>query len=105
MMIARHLKEQLIHIFSSFSDVHRVILFGSRAREDYNDRSDIDLAIEAPKIEQKKWLDLTYQLEEKLDTLLSIDIVRLEKAPQELKERINKEGEVLYERTESTTKP
>lgn len=82
-----------------------MILFGSRARGDFDDRSDIDLAIEAPSMEQKNWLALTFELEENLDTLLSIDLVRLDQASQELEERINKERGRLYERYKSTTKP
>lgn len=104
-MIASHLEKQLVHIISAIPEVQKVILFGSRARGDFDDRSDIDLAIEAPSMEQKNWLALTFELEENLDTLLSIDLVRLDQASQELEERINKEGEVLYERYKSTTKP
>lgn len=104
-MIASHLEKQLVHIISAIPEVQKVILFGSRARGDFDDRSDIDLAIEAPSMEQKNWLALTFELEENLDTLLSIDLVRLDQASQELEERINKEGEVLYERYKSTTTP
>lgn len=78
--------------------IKRVILFGSRAREDAGERADIDLAIEAPQATRKEWLDICSFLREDSQTLLSIDVVRLEEAPSELREKILKEGIVLYER-------
>ena len=75
--------------------VRRVILFGSRARGDAGPRSDVDLAVEAPGLADWLWLaDLT----EQADTLLKIDLVRLEEAPTELRSRIEVEGRTLHER-------
>lgn len=45
----------LLPLFRSFSDVHRVILFGSRARGDDQERSDIDLAVDAPDMDVVMW--------------------------------------------------
>ena len=38
--------------------VERVILFGSRARGDARERSDIDLAVVAPDIPDREWTEL-----------------------------------------------
>nr|WP_236930804.1 nucleotidyltransferase domain-containing protein [Geobacillus sp. JS12] len=45
--LERTVFRQLLHLFSRYADViENVILFGSRARGDYKEGSDIDLAIE-----------------------------------------------------------
>lgn len=80
--------------------VRRIILYGSRARGDTAERSDIDLAVEAPWATRRQWLDLWFFLVEEAETLLRVDAVRLEEAPPELKERILAEGKVIYERPE-----
>ena len=77
--------------------VRRVILFGSRARGDAGPRSDVDLAVEAPGLAARDWLRLA-DLTEQADTLLKIDLVRLEEAPTELRSRIEVEGRTLHER-------
>ena len=78
--------------------VERVWLFGSRARGDNLERSDIDLAIEAPSMRPYDWLKIKLDFEEEAPTLLLIDLVRWEEAPEELREQIRDEGIVVYER-------
>ena len=72
-------------------------LFGSRARGDYGARSDIDLAVDAPGASRRTWLDLC-RLVEEADTLLRIDLIRIEEAPPALVRQILQDGRVLYER-------
>jgi predicted nucleotidyltransferase len=83
---------------SSFPEVERVILFGSRARGDAGARADIDLAVEAPTADPLRWSDIE-EAAENAPTLLMIDLVRLETAPAELATVIRSEGRVLYERS------
>lgn len=75
--------------------VRRVVLFGSRARGDAGPRSDVDLAVEAPGASARDWLRLA-DLADDADTLLAIDLIRLEHAPPHLRERIAVEGRELY---------
>jgi predicted nucleotidyltransferase len=77
--------------------VRRVVLFGSRAREDGDERADVDLAVEAPGADAREW-DAILALVEAADTLLEIDLVRLDSASAELRQRVKLEGEVLHER-------
>lgn len=88
--------DRLIECLALRPDVRRVILFGSRARGDFNDRSDIDIAIEAPAAGARDWDELEGIVEE-TETLLDIDLVRLDGAPEALRYRIEREGEILYE--------
>ena len=74
--------------------IQEVILFGSRARGDNRERSDIDLAIQGGDT-----LHFTLDMEDKVPTLLFFDVVNLDEAVQpELLESIQKEGKALYEK-------
>ena len=77
--------------------IERVVLFGSRARGDHDERSDIDLAIECPSASRESWQQICDQVDE-TRTLLFIDLIRLENTSDALRDRINREGIVLYER-------
>lgn len=87
-------------IQSAIAEIHptRIILFGSRARGDSQERSDYDIAIDAPEIDEGKWARFVVYTKENLSTLLSVDIVRMDNASNELKTRIEKEGVLLYEK-------
>lgn len=74
--------------------VQKVILFGSRARGDYRERSDIDLAVYGGDTN-----NFTLAVDEETSTLLMYDIVDLSLPLQkELKDRIYQEGIVIYEK-------
>ncbi|MCD7944090.1 MAG: nucleotidyltransferase domain-containing protein [Clostridia bacterium] len=73
--------------------VKKVILFGSRARGDNSERSDIDLAISGGNA-----LDFYYDVEEKVHTLLMFDVVELDRGiSAELQAEIERDGVILYE--------
>ena len=78
--------------------IERVWLFGSRARGDNFERSDIDLALEAPTMAHHDWLKIKLDFDDDAPTLLLIDLVRLEEAPEDLREQIREEGILVYER-------
>lgn len=80
-----------------YPHVEKVILFGSRARGDERERSDIDLAVVGADIADSEWTDIWSYVDD-APTLLDIDLVRLEEAPDHLRESILKEGIALYER-------
>lgn len=104
MFLDPRLREEIVNIVSGYTDIKCVMLFGSRARGDADPRSDIDLAIKAPKMDSAAWSELIEQLEEELNTLLLIDIVKFENASSDLRENIIREGKVLYEQTKSASK-
>lgn len=75
-------------------DVHKVILFGSRARGNFQEKSDIDLAVSGG-----EWGMFRLAVEEETSTLLKFDVVNLDKcASNELLAVIEREGIVLYEK-------
>jgi hypothetical protein len=57
----------------------------------------VDLAVDAPALSGRDWVRLAGMAEE-ADTLLTIDLLRLEQAPPELRARIDAEGRILHER-------
>ena len=77
--------------------VRRVVLFGSRARGDAGPRSDVDLAVDAPGLAAIDWLRLV-DMAEGADSLLRVDLVRLDQAPGELRARIEAEGRTIHGR-------
>jgi len=88
---------RLVSRLGAEPSVLRVILFGSRARGDAEPRSDVDLAVDAPGLDAREWLRLA-DLAEQADTLLKVDLVRLDEAPAELRARIEAEGRTIHER-------
>lgn len=74
--------------------VRKVILFGSRARGDNWERSDVDLAATGGDV-----VRFALDVDEVIPTLLMFDVVNLdEPVQQELLDSIKREGVVLYEK-------
>lgn len=92
-----HLSERVVKDIAMFAkkhDIRKVILFGSRARGDHCERSDIDLAVSGGNV-----LDFYYDLEEKAWTLLLFDVVNLDRGiSEELQAEIGRDGVILYEK-------
>ena len=74
--------------------VEKVILFGSRARGDFRRTSDIDLAVKGG-----DFINFSLDVDEETSTLLMFDFVDLNRSIQrELRENIEKEGRIIYEK-------
>lgn len=83
-----------ISVLARQSNLDRVILFGSRARGDNRERSDIDLAIQGGDT-----VAFAASADEDIPTLLFFDVVDLDNPVQpELLEEIRKDGVVIYEK-------
>ena len=79
--------------FARERGVHRVVLFGSRARGDNLLRSDIDLAVEGGDV-----LGFEDDVQNRLWSLLCVDVVDLGvTASAELRREIERDGKVLHE--------
>ena len=91
------LNEKIITAIIALAQQHtvsKVMLFGSRARGDNKERSDIDLAISGGNIAA-----FIADAEAAIPTLLHLDIVDLDKPVQrELLLAIENEGVMLYEK-------
>lgn len=79
--------------FARKYNVKKVILFGSRARGNFKEKSDIDLAVQGG-----DFIRFMLDVNEETSTLLSFDIINLdEEIMSELRKSIEKEGKVIYE--------
>lgn len=90
--------DRLVKDLSRFPSVEKIILYGSRARGDAEERSDIDIAVVCPTATKREWFDIE-DVVDNARTLLSIDLVRLDTASEELRKNVLREGKILYERT------
>lgn len=76
------------------NQIKRLILYGSRARGDFKERSDIDLAFIGGNSTR-----FIFDLEENTSTLLHFDIVDLNVPVQkDLVDSIQREGIIIYEK-------
>lgn len=92
----------LLPPLSTFGAIRRIILFGSRARGDFEERSDIDLAIDAPGIGILEWDKICHYVEDTSPTLLPIDLIWLQRAPASLCRQVEKDGVILFEREDES---
>lgn len=77
-----------------FHGVERVVLFGSRARNTYTEKSDIDIAVYGGDFDGFYW-----DIKENIHTLLMFDIVNMDSdVSDELKVEIERDGVVVYEK-------
>lgn len=76
-------------------DVNKIILFGSRAKGNNTERSDVDIAVYANNFSSFYW-----DIQEHINSLLSFDIVNaFDGVSAELADEINKYGVTIYEKT------
>ena len=81
--------------FARKLSVTKVILFGSRARGDNTERSDVDIAVYGGDFDAFYW-----DIREKVHSLLMFDIVEADyQISEELENEIKKDGVVIYEKT------
>lgn len=75
-------------------NVQKVVLFGSRARGNFKEKSDIDLAVQGG-----DFIRFMLDVNEETSTLLKFDIINLDEEIQgELREAIKKEGKIVYKK-------
>jgi uncharacterized protein len=79
--------------------VNKIILYGSRARGDFQPRSDIDLAVLCPDAGVQDWQKILNIIDE-ADTLLAIDCIQYDilALDNPLKQAIDRDGIILYEK-------
>ena len=92
-----NLPDRIVRELSSFAQEHsisKIILFGSRARGTNTERSDIDIAVYGGDFDGFYW-----DIKEKTHSLLMFDSVQADSPiSAELKEEIEKDGVMIYEK-------
>ena len=83
-----------ITIFADKHSVKKVILFGSRARGDNTERSDIDIAVYGGDFDAFYW-----DIKEKVHSLLMFDVVEMDNSvSKDLIGEIQRDGVIIYEK-------
>jgi uncharacterized protein len=87
---------KFVSLIAESGQASKIILFGSRARGDFRENSDFDLAVQwvAPKSE--KVLQLLARLDEAPITLYKTDVLELNSASRTYLDQIEKEGQLLW---------
>ncbi|BAL84350.1 hypothetical protein SELR_26420 [Selenomonas ruminantium subsp. lactilytica TAM6421] len=94
MDLPEKIKTDLIKLARQY-DVKKILLFGSRAREDSAEKSDVDIAVYGC----RDFTNFAFDVDEKVWTLLTFDIVDMdEKVSDELKSEIKRDGVIIYEK-------
>lgn len=88
--------QKILNVLCQFSSIERGFIYGSRAKGNYKQGSDIDLCLIAPTMD----LSSKFKLETNLDDLLlpyKIDLTLFHKIEnQNLKEHILRVGKLVY---------
>lgn len=75
--------------------LRNIVLFGSRAKGNNTERSDIDMAVYEGDFDGFYW-----NIKEKINSLLMFDIIQADSAiSDDLKHEIEKDGVIIYEKT------
>jgi len=83
---------------TGIKNIEKVILFGSKARGDGNDKSDYDIAVFGT-LTQKDKTVIEYEIKYEAPTLKKIDLVFFNDCKnEELKKNILKDGIIIYDK-------
>ncbi|MCD8015283.1 MAG: nucleotidyltransferase domain-containing protein [Lachnospiraceae bacterium] len=92
-----HVPKRVLRDLTGYAKIHsieKVILFGSRARGNHTDRSDIDIALKGGDFDA-----FERDIKEKTHSLLMFDVVDLNKhISDDLMAEIARDGVVIYEK-------
>lgn len=95
---------ELTNYCSNNNKIEKVLLFGSRARGDFQFNSDIDLALYTTDITHSDQNMIEYMIQE-IPTPLKIDIVFMDRLlKEELIKNIKRDGVILYEQGKAVRK-
>ena len=87
----------IVEILKKYLDPDRIILFGSRTKENFYKNADFDIAVGNKKIDIRKRREIMEAIEE-VAGLYSCDLVFLGSVEKAFRNIILKTGRVIYER-------
>lgn len=94
--------EKIRKTLANYQEIEKVIVYGSRAKGNYKNNSDIDLTLVGEKLNSNVISNLEWQI----DALLlpyTFDIsIRSQISNSDLLEHINRVGKLIYEKTKTT---
>lgn len=95
--LSSEIVQQLKSVFARYPNIHAVYLFGSRAKGNFRDGSDIDLAVLAPEMKPEIFTQLWNEIDA-LPLVFKVDCLHFEQLDNNvLKHKILDEGVVFYQ--------
>ncbi len=88
--------QAVTEILKRFLNPSRIILFGSRAKENNREHSDFDFALDCAKPSLSVERKINEEIE-KISGLYKVDLIYLGSVDKEFKEIVLKTGKVIYE--------
>ena len=85
-------------VATRYGCVHKCILFGSRANGTAKRESDYDIAVEWSPATADGWGSFADEVIENKPVLNAVDLLRIHLAGQPLRDQIQKEGVVFYDK-------
>ncbi len=89
--------EEALKVIRKFLPTARVIVFGSRARGDFRENSDLDVAIDSGEVIPAEVMERIREALDELPTLVTFDVVDLNAVSKSFREEILKTGRVVYD--------
>lgn len=89
--------EKIVPIISQYDAVNKAFIFGSYARGDADEKSDIDIRIDASDLKAIDYCGLAGRLMMVLD--ISMDLVESDRLSEEFLNTIRKQEVLIYERS------
>lgn len=94
--------DQIVEIITMRKFPQKIIIFGSRGRQDFKKTSDIDIAVIADNFTDTDINIIKDRLEESVKTPLKFDVLDFNKlAKAALRNKILQEGKIIYEHTKN----
>lgn len=86
----------LCSCFATFPEVEQVLLYGSRAKGNWHERSDIDLAVKGPQVDRFRLARLLLDIDDS-DLPFPVDLLHYDTLKNaRLKDHIDRVGIVIY---------
>lgn len=96
--LSSEIVQQLKSVFARYPNIHAVYLFGSRAKGNFRDGSDIDLAVLAPETKPEIFTKLWNEIDA-LPIVFKVDLLHFDSLENSaLKVKILEEGQLIYSR-------
>ena len=99
--LSENIINEIIFILSKYNKIESVLLFGSRAKGNYTNGSDIDLAVKANDLTFDEFIKIQTELDQ-LELIYKIDFIDYAKINEPaLKSHIDRDGKIIYKTDKS----
>ena len=92
-----YISTKLVRVLDAFPGIDAVWIYGSRARGSHRKESDVDLAVDAPSLDNAQFVALKSQIEN-LEVIYRLDILHLQRVGSDvLKQQILRDRKLFWE--------